>query len=1056
MGSTEGKPVESKINSRQTSREWSDWLTVVANFHLNTLPSRKFEDRRLYLTTTIFGKSFRTLIDTGAMLTFVSDDVAFHLQLNGVIPEPTKMKIHLADNRRVKAQSTYTFPCKIGEQPKVLRATHIPGLSSSIILGMDYIHELSLIKLDLSALQGNTKDAEITPEVAAVTDLTQHQEQTLKEFLDRELPLFNDTKGPTPLVEHTIKLKTSEPLKQRYYPRNPAMQDIMMTEVSEMLRDDIIEPSSSPWSSPVVLIKKPSGKYRFCIDFRRVNEASVKDAYPLPFISGVLNKLREANYITTLDLKNGYWQIPLQQDSRPVTAFTVPGMGLYQFKVMPFGLHSAPATFQRLLDTIIGPDLESKAIAYLDDIVILGKTFEEHINLLEEVFKRLRQAGLKLNPEKCQFGRTELRYLGHIIDRDGIHTDPEKIRCMQEFPEPTNVKTLRSFLGLVSWYRRFIRDFAKISEPLTSLLRRNARWEWNQDRQTAFDTLKSKLSTAPVLACPDFTQEFTLQVDASDFGLGAALTQKKEGKEVAIAFASRLLSDQERKYSVTEKECLALVWGIKTFRPYLEGYHFKAITDHQALRWLRTIKEPSGRLGRWILEIQQYDFEICYRKGINHSLADALSRIPNTDKKKIECDNSLDTVTLHEPEARLRSWYEVMLDRVKDNPRKYSNYVIHSGKLYRRNSKTGNKKPCHELSLCVPETHRERVLKENHDEPTAGHMGVRKTLHRIRQRYYWPGWKKDVCQYVRACDNCQRQKPEQKLPMGQMPLRVPKGPWYTVVADLIGPFPRSTRGYRSVLVIQDTFTKWIELAPVRAATAKEVKEKFNELIMLRYGSPSIILTDNGTQFTSDLFKNMAIDWDITHRFTAPYSPQSNPTERSNRVLKTMIRQFIQENHRHWDKYLSEFRLAINTAVQESTGYTPALLNFGRELRLPKALHHDVEEEIDEKPPENPHDRLRILKVLRQKVQKSLTNASTRQAKYYNLRRRPNSMKIGQQVLCRTHHLSDAAKGFAAKLAPKFEGPYTILRTEGANIFILGSDKGHTVRAHVKDLKPYLV
>jgi len=254
---------------------------------------------------------------------------------------------------------------------------------------------------------------------------TADEESRLQAFLMTELPRFESIKGPTDRAEHRIRLKPGPP-KQRYRPRNPAMQAIIDQEVDKMLKEGVIEPSTSAWSSPVVIVRKRDGRHRFCIDFRKLNAASEKDAYPLPHIAATLDKLRGARYLTTLDLKSGYWQIPLASESRPATAFTVLGKGLFQFTVMPFGLHSAPATFQRLLDSVIGPDLEPKALVYLDDIVITSQTFEEHLRHLGEVFRRLREAKLRLNSDKCHFCRDSLRYLGHVIERQGIHTDPEK------------------------------------------------------------------------------------------------------------------------------------------------------------------------------------------------------------------------------------------------------------------------------------------------------------------------------------------------------------------------------------------------------------------------------------------------------------------------------------------------------------------------------------------------------------------------------------------------------------------------------------------------------
>lgn len=332
------------------------------------------------------------------------------------------------------------------------------------------------------------------------------------------------------------------------------MQAIINTEVAKIENDGIIEPSHSAWSSPVVVVRKKDGEHRFCIDFQKLNNASEADAYPLPHILATLDKLRGAQY-----LKNGYWQVPLTPSSRPLTVFTVPGKGLMQFRVMPFGLHSAPATFQRLLDTVLGPELEPHVLVYLDDIIVISKTFDEHLQILREVFQRLRMAHLRPNQEKCRFCVPRLKYLGHVIDHDGIRTDPEKVNATTQWPVPTTVRKIRQFLGLASWYRRFIANFSKIAAPLTRLTRKNQRWQWGDKEEEAFRHLKQRLSLTPVLACPNFNKPFCLQTDASMDSLGAVLTQTHNNVERVIAYASRTLNKAEKNYSATELECLAVV-----------------------------------------------------------------------------------------------------------------------------------------------------------------------------------------------------------------------------------------------------------------------------------------------------------------------------------------------------------------------------------------------------------------------------------------------------------------------------------------------------------------
>ncbi|KAL7723714.1 hypothetical protein ACLKA6_018065 [Drosophila palustris] len=330
-------------------------------------------------------------------------------------------------------------------------------------------------------------------------------------------------------------MKDDRPIKQRYYPKNPTMQRIIDEQVDELLKTNCIEPSKSPHSAPIVLVGKKTGDVRMCIDYRQLNANSIPDAYPLPRIHPILERLRNARYISTLDLKSGYWQIPMARGSREYTAFTVPGRGLFHWKVMPFGLHSAPATFQRALDCVIGPDMEPYAFAYLDDIIVSGASLEEHVRNLGEVLRILRKANLRLNRAKCKFFRRSLVYLGHVISGEGIHTDPDEIAAVRELQPPATCRELRRCLGIASWYRRFVPNFAKIVQPMSLLLKKGQKWEWKPEQQAAFEELKARLTEGPVLACPDFSEKFVLQTDASDCGLGAVLTQQHQGAERHMA-----------------------------------------------------------------------------------------------------------------------------------------------------------------------------------------------------------------------------------------------------------------------------------------------------------------------------------------------------------------------------------------------------------------------------------------------------------------------------------------------------------------------------------------
>ncbi|KAL6416740.1 hypothetical protein ACFW04_013184 [Cataglyphis niger] len=536
-------------------------------------------------------------------------------------------EIQMANGESATIPGTITAPVRIKGETLHHKFAILPKLESPVLMGVDLWSQTTI---GLNPPRTEAQQKSNTTRCTATRELTtrtNNKKEKLQEFLRKEFEKFE----------------------------------------GEMEAAGIIEPSTSAWSSPVVLVKKKDGKYRFCIDFRKVNDATEKDAYPLPQVTATLEKLRGAKYLSTLDLKQGYWQVPLESKSRPITAFTIPGRGLYQFKVMPFGLHSAPATFQRLLDKIISPALEPNVFVYLDDIIIISKTFDDHLRLLTEVFRRLRDARLRLNPEKCKFCVNQLKYLGHVVDRKGIRTDPEKVSAVENWPEPRTVKQIRQFLGMASWYRRFIANFSTIAAPLTSLTRKNAKWKWGAEETTAFRELKKTLVSAPVLACPDFARRFVLQTDASASGLGAVLTQNFEEGERVIAYASRTLNSAEKNYSATELECLAVVWGIRRMKGYLEGYSFTVITDHQALKWLQRIEAPTGRLARWLFELQQYDLEVKYRKGTLNRVADALSRQPE--------------VCIAKP--RRSGWYQRVLEETEQDPSSRPDFRVQNGKLYK-------------------------------------------------------------------------------------------------------------------------------------------------------------------------------------------------------------------------------------------------------------------------------------------------------------------------------------------------------------------------------------
>lgn len=407
--------------------------------------------------------------------------------------------------------------------------------------------------------------------------------------------------------------------------------------INDMKKQGVIRPSSSPWASPVVLVPKKNGQLRFCIDYRRLNAVTKKDVYPLPRIDDILDHLGKAKYFTSLDLASGHWQVKLAEESHQKSAFTT-HCGLFEFIRMPFGLCNAPATFQRLMQVVLAGLDWNSCFVYLDDILIASKTFDEHMKHLREVFNRLRKATLRLKPKKCHILRSEVQYLGHVVSSKGIRPDPAKVEKVTSYTIPTNVSEVHRFLGLASYYRRFIPNFSKVASPLHALTKKNVEFLWTTECGNVFEQLKKALVTAPVLSYPIFgpQQEFILETDASGVGLGAVLSQEQNGLVHPIAYASRSLDPHGKNYGITELETLALVWAVKYFRTYILGHRTMVYTDHAACTSLLNSARPSGKLARWALAIQEMNLVIKHRSGKSNGNADALSRTPTAAVCAIE------------------------------------------------------------------------------------------------------------------------------------------------------------------------------------------------------------------------------------------------------------------------------------------------------------------------------------------------------------------------------------------------------------------------------------
>lgn len=1023
--------------SRNTTRLKRFWKVTR---DLNALRN-SCKDRRPYTTVVILNRRIKGLMDTGASMSCVGGQFAQEILASEVPIKRVFNNISTADGSKQSIVGSIRSNIEYNGVIKSIQLFIVPSLKQNLYLGIDFWNLFELLPPDIQVSE------------LSAHNLTEEQTNALKKVIDQFPSFLISGLGKTSLLSHHIDVGDAKPIKQRHFPVSPAVEKLLYSEVDRMLQLGVIEESDSAWSSPVVLVQKP-GKVRLCLDSRKVNAVTAKDAYPLPQIDGILSRLPKAVYISSLDLKDAFWQIPLDPASRDKTAFTIPGRPLYQFNVMPFGLCNAGQTMSRLMDKVIPASLRNEVFIYLDDLLLVSENFEDHLRVLKTVSECIRAAGLTINVKKSQFCVQQVRYLGHIIGEGVIRTDPEKVAAIEKFPIPKTLKSLRSFLGMAGWYRKFIDNFATVSAPLTDLLKAKRRFTMTEDGQQAFTQLKRMLCSAPVLRSPDFSKPFYIHCDASKSGVGGVLVQKTpEGDEYPIAFVSKKLNKAQKNYSVTEQECLAAIVSVKRFRPYVEGHDFTIVTDHASLKWLMSQTDLNSRLARWALKLQAFRFTIEHRRGLLNVVPDALSRMNEDEIASIDASNGL-LVDITSEHFRSQE-YLSLGESVTANSAKFPDLKVVDNLVYRR-SEHSTGEPLHDVyiwKLWIPLQLVSDVLKKAHDHPLSAHGGVHKTLERIRRYYYWPGLVADVKSYIGSCETCK----STKAPNG--PLRPPMGIapesqrfFQRIYIDFLGPYPRSRSGNVAIFIVLDHFSKFVFVKAVKKLEAAIVVKYLREELFHLCGVPEIVVSDNGSQFKSELFRKLLREHRIIHKLTAIHSPQANASERVNRSIITAIRSYIDVNQRDWDENLSSICCALRSATHSAIGTSPYYMVFGQHmvtsggtyalLRSLQVLQDRGVAFSREDSRELAHD-----KAVKLSKQQDVKNRER-----YNLRSRVVSYSIGQEVFRRNFRQSCFQTGYNAKLGPAFVKA-RIRQILGNSYYDVEDLQGRLVgRYHAKDLR----
>ena len=925
--------------------------------------------------------------------------------------------------------------------PSIFNSSSDVQDNSIVVSEIDQEKIISDFSKDSSKLENKLSPHELSESEKSQLDKVRLQ---FKSFEDHGL-------GKTHVETHIIQLKEgTQPVKDRHYPISPAVQEIVYKEVDQMLELGVIEPCESPWSNRTTVVRKP-GKNRFCLDARKLNERTVKDAYPLQNIDGILSRLDYTFYISSVDLKFAFWQIGLEEKSKAYTAFTVPGRPLYQFVVMPFGLCNAAQRLCRLMDKVIPQQLKSHVFIYLDDLLVISQDFQTHLKILSKVAKCLSEANLTIGLKKSFFCFKELRYLGYIVGGGTLRTDPEKVAAILRIPVPKTVREVRSFLGTAGWYRRFIPNFATVAAALSDLLKAKTKFIVTQEAKDSFDALKVALTTAPVLRHPDFKRRFWVQCDASNIGLGAVLFQIDDaGNENPIAFYSQKLNKCQRNYSVTEKECLAAILAVERFRPYIELMTFTVVTDHASLKWLMQLKDLTGKLARWSLRLQAYDFDIQHRKGSENVVADTLSRA-------VEEINFLENEIFDFETTEFTSEeYLELIDLVEKNQERLPDMKVLDGLVFKRTGFVSRDENITDSSwkLYVPATLTHILIEKAHAPETCSHGGIAKTLQRLRQWYYWPRMTVQVRNFIRKCEVCNQTKPTnfKMLPTMGEPVETVR-PFQKIYIDFLGKYTRSRRGKAYIFLVVDHFTKFCFIKSMEEATASNVINFLVNEVFLKFGTPQTIHSDNGKQFTSKEFQNLVNTYQINHLKTAFYSPQANAAERVNQSILSAIRAYLKTDHRDWDLYLPEIECALRTSVHSSTGVTPffALYGFNRyshgsDYNLARKLNSLEDNELRVL---DPKDRLELI---REKIKQNLNKAYEKGARLYNQRSRIVKFVPGQEVYRRNFVQSNFKENINAKFCNKWVKS-RVVKPIGNNMYELEDLQGRNVGVyHVKDIK----
>ena len=998
----------------------------------------------------------------------------------------------------------------LSEEPELILEPSVVKVSPESTLPVIITNTSNkFIKLKKGSVLGSIKEVQV---VDTVSQNLKHTTLSDEEFVEnikvdeqhrdivspmllrnKDLFAFSDLDlGHTDLLEAEIITDDARPINLRPYRIPLAQREVVSKAMDDMLAANIIKPSSSPWNFPVVLVdKKPDGpnavpQKRICIDFRELNKVVKPQSFPIPLIDDILGNLAGSTFYSTLDLRQGFHQIKLSDESAAKTAFSC-FKGKYQYNVLPFGLCNSPSIFQQMANKLL-LGLEDIAVAYLDDVLIHTKsTKEHHLEQVQKVLDRIRKHNLKLKLPKCRFLKKETNYLGFIISEHGIKPDQEKVQAIRSWKCPTNAKECRSLLGMSGWYRRFIPNFSKIAEPIVALTRKYSRFKWTNECQKAFEYLKESLSTIPLLAYPDPNRPYILYTDASDTCVGACLVQECDDKEEwvpgiknekPIYFLSHKLSPTQVKYPVIQKECFAIVYALQKLDYYLNNATFVIRTDHQPLKYLLKSQIQNKTIQQWALTISSYNCTIEYIKGIDNSCADLLSRSPpETEENPVEVppvsDRAFNIAAINTNKINVQEYLDPEVETDKEGQERptlegfdmikeqdkdpeivrikqqlelgtadkttYARFMTADNLLYYISQV--DDEPT--VRLYIPPHLQQQIIVEYHDH---GHFAVNKVFQSIKEKYYWPNLYKQIEKHIEKCITCKvRNQPVHKAPLQDM--RTPVHPMAVVELDLSGPYKKTPSNNVYIASFIDVYSGWLEAYPLPDKSADSVVNVLVEEFIPRHSTPWKLITDNGSEFVNHAFETTLKRMNILHAKTSFYHPEGNAkVERSHRSLHDILSKLMEGQIDNWDIVLNQALYSLRCQPSRTTGVSPFFILYNRQPTLPidnilQPRRKYMGQDFFEMALENQHKMFML-------VHKNSREAKKKRDKYANKRNKCKDVtfKVGDSVFYKNHAKTN-------KLEGNWRTHFIIVKQTSPVSFVVRNQlTGKTAKAHANSLR----